>query len=159
MAFLMHIFNNRKFLIFTFSILFFTGRLIACTSPVYRYALERWQADPYRLYVIIDKKLNVSEKKIVDYLAEFEAAGRGIQLSVIDTSQKNVLPESLKKIISKCGRHKKPYIALLYPFTENIRRPAVTLPLNMNSAFSLYEFSGGENSGAQTYKRRMPPCL
>jgi hypothetical protein len=42
--------------------------VLACNVPVFRYALERWQAAPYRLLLIKKGELNADEKKALDHL-------------------------------------------------------------------------------------------
>lgn len=49
--------------------------LLACQIPVFRYALERWQADRYEIVVLHDAPLNATEQKQLQQLhdADFES--------------------------------------------------------------------------------------
>jgi hypothetical protein len=50
------------------------GSAIACQVPVFRYALERWAADDYKLLVVTDGGLSTAEQ---DWLAEFNNMSSG----------------------------------------------------------------------------------
>ena len=52
------------------------ARLAACDIPVFRYALERWPADAYRVVVFHRGKLHSAEDKIVSTLRQAAAASR-----------------------------------------------------------------------------------
>ena len=40
----------------------------ACNVPVFRYALERWPADPYRIVVFLDGESNAKDAEALDLL-------------------------------------------------------------------------------------------
>jgi hypothetical protein len=46
----------------------------ACQVPVFRYALERWTADPYDLVLVSHRPLNAAEQAIRDQLEEARAS-------------------------------------------------------------------------------------
>jgi len=65
------------------SFILFTLSTQACQVPVFRYALERWQADKYRLQVVHDKPLVKPTAEFLEQLkAEGAAASYSLNLSV-----------------------------------------------------------------------------
>src|SRR5262245_66259920 len=48
-----------------------SNRAAACNVPVFRYALERWQPDPYTVLVFHEGGLAQADKKLVDGLFEY----------------------------------------------------------------------------------------
>ena len=48
----------------------------ACSVPVFRYALERWQADPYEVFVFHRGPLTAPQKAQVDRLTREGEAGK-----------------------------------------------------------------------------------
>ncbi len=48
----------------------------ACSVPVFRYALERWQADPYEVFVFHHGKLTTTQQAQVDRLTRDGEAGK-----------------------------------------------------------------------------------
>ncbi len=49
-------------------ILLNTGISLSCPIPVFRYALEYWETDPYSLEIIYDNSLSTEEEELVNYL-------------------------------------------------------------------------------------------
>lgn len=43
---------------------------MACQVPVFRYALERWSPDDYRIFVISDQQLTAQQEDLVKQLNE-----------------------------------------------------------------------------------------
>ena len=48
----------------------------ACSVPVFRYALERWQSDPYEVFVFHRGKLTADQQASVDRLTRDGEAGK-----------------------------------------------------------------------------------
>lgn len=62
--------------------------LWACSIPVFRYALERWQADPYQVAVYYRGELDSDSRELVERIAAFEEpdheAPGNTQLRLVD---------------------------------------------------------------------------
>lgn len=58
----------------------------ACNIPVYRYALERWPADPYEVIVVHRAPLSDADQGLIDRLAEYGGDNplANLQLRVVD---------------------------------------------------------------------------
>ena len=53
---------------FLLTLFFIHSFLHACDVPVFRYALERWERDLYRLFVVHQRKLNEKESELLQQL-------------------------------------------------------------------------------------------
>ena len=97
----------------------------ACQIPVYRYALERWQADPFDIVVLQHGELTASQKKTLDLLNQPEAKSapplnavvRQVDLAGVPDPQMQGLWESL-------GRPELPWIVALFPPSDRMQTPA-----------------------------------
>ncbi len=58
-----------------------TGVVTACETPVYRYAMYRWQPAPYEVYFFHDKAANEQDQRVEELLTEFER-GDGARANV-----------------------------------------------------------------------------
>ncbi len=66
-----------------------SGRASACSVPVFRYALERWEADPYELVVFHRGGLTAEQRAVVDWLeaqASREVSYPNLGLRLVDLS-------------------------------------------------------------------------
>lgn len=57
---------------------------LACSIPVFRYAIEHWQPDPYQVFVYHDQDLTEEDHELIGWLREQEASGANIEEHVID---------------------------------------------------------------------------
>ena len=119
-----------------FSLLSFD--LFGCSVPVFRYALERWQADPYSIIIFHKGKLTDKQKEIVEYYKQFADAQASVLLSVVDLNSKE-LPKGAKELLKRCGDRKLPFVVVLYPRETDIKQLAGIFPFDMKSAVQLME--------------------
>jgi hypothetical protein len=68
----------------------------ACQIPVFRYALERWAAEPYEVVVFHQGPLGPEEKQLVQRLHEAEKSATNIVVADADLSRP--LPDSLQQL-------------------------------------------------------------
>jgi len=57
---------------------------LACSVPVFRYAIEHWRPDAYRVFVYHDQDLSPAEQLLMDKIATEAKAGANIQAQTID---------------------------------------------------------------------------
>jgi len=101
-----------------------TMELIPCDVPVFRYALERWRADPYRLIIYQSGEIDHALSKAVDDLLLSSMAGDStVNLSVINADPSAADNENLKQLVKQSDR---PLMVLLYPEATGIPYPAWT---------------------------------
>ena len=83
---------------------------LSCSTPVFRYALERWLAFNYTVEVIHNGNLNDEQKQALELLLKISAGNLNTNLKVVETSvtaKHNVSEEEL------------PLIRLFYPVETN----------------------------------------
>ena len=89
---------------------------LACNVPVFRYALERWPADPYELVVLHKGKLSAEEVAAVDMLRKTDLrsdtpANFNVRTIEISASNDRLLEDIWKKREGDSG----PLLVTLYP--------------------------------------------
>ena len=119
-----------------FSLLSFD--MFGCSVPVFRYALERWQADPYSIIIFHKGELSKKQKEIVEYYKQFADAQASVRLSVVDLNSKE-LPKGAKELLKRCGDRKPPFVVVMYPRETDIKQLAGIFPFDMESAVQLME--------------------
>ena len=88
----------------------------ACDTPVFRYALERWPPDTYRVVVFHDKPLSATQQPAVDYLQRASAEGGGsanMTVRLVDLSDK--VDPSTQALWRAQGSAKLPHVVVVYP--------------------------------------------
>ena len=95
--------------------------LLACSVPVFRYALERWPPDAYEAIVLHEGPLAEQDKKIVDWLKECSTAGGmapSFVVAAIDRAGEEAekLPEDIQAL--EPGG-KLPWLFVRYPRSEH----------------------------------------
>lgn len=68
----------------------------ACQIPVFRYALERWAADPYEVIVFRHGPLPAAEKQLLGRLGDAEKASTNVVVTEADLSGE--VPEALRRL-------------------------------------------------------------
>jgi len=87
----------------------------ACSIPVYQYALERWPADCYGVYVFHRGPLTSKDRAAVDLLENgaSEGAGPNVRLHLVDLTSE--LTPAVRQIWSSQQAPKPPWVVLRYP--------------------------------------------
>lgn len=60
---------------------------LACSIPVFRYAIEHWRPDPYQVFVYHDQDLTESDRQLLAWIEEQAAAGANVAARTLDTRQ------------------------------------------------------------------------
>jgi len=107
----------------------------ACSVPVFRYALERWRADPYRLVVFSGEALD-SESAVWQAISEEEDAGT-LLVESIDVSGE--APENLSEIWAAEKEHPLPRMILMYPPVFDIDTPIWRGPMTEDALRTLVD--------------------
>jgi len=71
---------------FTFWLLF-PAVAMACSVPVFRYAIEHWRPDAYRVFVYHDKDLDDADQALLNLVKERATSGANVQAQTIDLRQ------------------------------------------------------------------------
>lgn len=97
----------------------------ACNVPVFRYALERWPAEAYLLFVLADGPLDGAQQAA---LAAFQqAAPRGVcHVEIVDVA--HPLSPQHKMVVEAAGAPAHPWMVLRYPRSLPDEPPAYSGP-------------------------------
>lgn len=60
---------------------------LACSIPVFRYAIEHWRPDPYQVFVYHGQDLSETDRQLLAWIGEQAAAGANVAARTIDTRQ------------------------------------------------------------------------
>jgi len=115
--------------------------ILACSVPVFRYALERWRSDNYVVVVFHHGALDDTNRKLLAAMAPDPLVSpqvANIELKTVDLEnnpEKGVL-EYWKKIQSttKADARKGPWMMVFYPKTTGNPNPVWSGPLTKASA-------------------------
>ena len=101
----------------------------ACSIPVFRYALERWQPSPYDVLIYHRGPLVDADRKAV---AEFEKLAHGANLEVTEVDLDRKGDIELKAIWEKHGgKNPLPWVIIRFPESEVKTPPAWSGPLDV----------------------------
>jgi formylglycine-generating enzyme required for sulfatase activity len=97
----------------------------ACSVPVFRYALERWAAEPYELFIFHRGGLGPQDRKLADALqklCEGPGATPNVQVQWVDVA--GALDGELRKFWESQKPAGLPWAVLCYPRRDEERRVA-----------------------------------
>lgn len=102
---------------------FCTMAAIACNVPVFRYALERWEADPYEIIVFHREPLRVEAEVL---LVGMEKAGRDglANLTVSRVDLAGEVPPPLRSLWNAQTNPTSPWMVVRYPRPLGFENPA-----------------------------------
>lgn len=116
------------------SVLILTAAIaMACNVPVYRYALERWPSDPYRLAVVHDTDLAEDQQALIDELdALNESYAPALYIDTVDT-RGEVKQKHIRTWLDENPEEETPYALMFYPSVLRVDDPFLQWPLNRSS--------------------------
>jgi hypothetical protein len=92
--------------------------VLACKLPVFRYALERWQVDRYRMVAVVDEQ---TTDAVGGALAELQAyASANVDVEIIDLS--SLTDEQLWQVEEISGDTQTPLLQVFYPERNGQRK-------------------------------------
>lgn len=100
----------------------------ACNVPVFRYALERWRADAYRVTVFHEGPLTAADKETLTALEEQQEKSRAnVQVRTLDVAD---LTEADQQLLKSIPDAKYPLLTVQYPAPLTMEMPIWSQPLN-----------------------------
>ena len=118
-------------LIVTAISLLMPARTGACPIPVFRYALEFWDADPYIVEVYYKNSLTPREQELVDRLLMVSAGGESkANIELRDLDIEGNIDELTRGYINRLKPQEFPWIVLRYPRVSGIDVVIWSGPLN-----------------------------
>ena len=92
----------------------------ACSVPVFRYALEKWEPSNYRLFIVLSGKPSAVDNELLallkDRVAGRKTARANIMFETVDLSGE--LDEETRALLEEAKGRKPPYILVLFPSAE-----------------------------------------
>ena len=102
-----------------------------CSTPVFQYALERWEPDPFTLYIINDSKLDQQATIKIGHIENhFKPFYSQAALDLIIIEDKEDIPQSLDETISQSDTTTWPLAVLTFPTIDDLEYPVFQTPLN-----------------------------
>lgn len=114
------------------------GTLLACNVPVFRFALERWRPDPYRVTVFHRGPLAESDRALTEKLAD-QQENSLINLVVRTIDVSSLDDETDKALMPTLGELQLPALVLHYPEHLQLPAPIWSGPLNSNTVAQLID--------------------
>lgn len=106
----------------------------ACSTPVFRYAIERWEADPYQLLIFTDGELSDAQQKVVAQYKTYERYGYRSAPLRVDVLDVHSLSNRTAQIWAEVSaRRDAPAVALLYPSIMRIHEALTDDDLTTNT--------------------------
>jgi len=119
--------------------------LLACSVPVFRYALERWPADPYRVLLVHDGPLADTDKAVAAWLTKCASPEDAIPSIVFHTVDLAAPPdaeanaEAIKELRAKIEGRELPLLLVHYPMTSRNPTEVWSGRLNATDAKALLD--------------------
>lgn len=110
----------------------------ACPVPVFRYALEFWEADPYSIVIFYEGFLDPAEKELVDYLMAASRGGESkanIELRNVDTDGE--MDDITRGYLNSVSSSELPWVVLRYPRVSGINKVIWSGRLNKTNVESI----------------------
>ena len=114
--------------------------LFGCSVPVFRYALERWPADAYDVFVMHEGTLSEEEQETVTWLEDNSVDSKyyfNYKLETVSINSKT--PDVLRNIWKSAGSPDYPCIVSMYPRLTNITHIAWYGKLTQSNAEMLID--------------------
>ncbi len=103
----------------------------ACPIPVFRYALEFWDADPYSIEIFYENSFDPGEEELVNYLLSASRGGEitaNLELRNLDI--KGNIDDISRGYLNNISPPEFPWVVLRYPRVSGINEVIWSGPLN-----------------------------
>ena len=89
---------------------------LACSVPVFRYALERWMVDPYQVVVFHDGTLTEAQEQVVEQAKARAVSEMGMPVFTFESVDvSGEIPEGFSSVWDGMESQETPRLALLFP--------------------------------------------
>ena len=115
-------------------VLQWTSSAFGCSVPVFRYALERWVADPFHVQVFYEQTL---DQEAIELLARMKSADANISVSTIDVG--SISDPSVLDTWKEQETDKMPWLYVSYPESHPLAVELAAGPLETNLVASMLD--------------------
>lgn len=113
------------------------GIAAACNVPVFRFALERWRSDPYRVTVFHEGPLSAADKAALTKLEEpQEKSQANLQVRTVDVAE---LEDADRELLKAAAGDKFPLLTVQYPAPLQMEAPVWSQALSSTAANQLLD--------------------
>lgn len=113
------------------------GDVAACNVPVFRYALERWPADVYRVTVFHRDDLAGAQKEVAKALTAASESSANLAVAVVDVAKE--LPPYHKDTWNLVKDAPLPAVVVQYPASSQTNHPLWSGPLTIENVRGLVD--------------------
>jgi hypothetical protein len=110
----------------------------ACNVPVFRYALERWEADPYELVVFHREPLSTEQRVLLERITKTEGGGSA-NVVVTDVNLAGELSPAAQALWRTQQNPTLPWMLVKYPRPTKFEQPAWAGALNADTIGALLD--------------------
>ena len=112
----------------------------ACSVPVFRYPLERWQATDYRLLLVQKGDLTVDQKTVLEQLKPyFDIDNKNVLNAVMFNVTSKDIPENEAELKALANSFTETRLVLFPPFEHQSNMPIDHFPLTSDAVKQLVE--------------------
>ena len=111
----------------------------ACQIPVYRYALERWQADPFQITVLQRGDLNTDQKQAFDLLSPKDAKQAPPNAEARQVDLLRAPDPTALQLWESIGKPELPCVVAQFPASDKVTAPAWMGPLTSDAMKGLLD--------------------
>lgn len=111
----------------------------ACVTPVFRYALERWEPSTYQALVFHRGPLNTNDQAVLGAVRQMAEEQKVLNLAIVTADLGGPLDPALQEIWKKQSNAPLPRLVLRYPDTQPENPDAWAGPLNKDAVRQLVD--------------------
>lgn len=112
-------------------LLFFAASALACSVPVFRYALEHWPADPFQVLVFHRGALPAELEQALEGAEATEGARPNVRVRRVDLEANP--SADLVRWFEQQPEASAPWLVVRFPSTSGIHEPVLSAPLTADT--------------------------
>lgn len=109
-------------------LLFFAASALACSVPVFRYALEHWPADPFQVLVFHRGALSAELEQALTATEATEGARPNVRVRRVDLEDHP--PAELVRLFEQQPEARAPWLVVRFPSSSGLHEPVLSAPLD-----------------------------
>ena len=109
-------------------LIFLAASALACSVPVFRYALEHWPADPFQVLVFHRGALPADLTQALEAAEVTEGARPNVRVRQVDLDDHP--PAELLRLFEQQPQARAPWLVVRFPSSSGIQEPVLSAPLD-----------------------------
>jgi len=130
---------------------FLPSKSNSCPIPVFRYALEFWEEDSYRVDVFYQNSLDAGEKELLNYLLNASSRDNNMKanLELRSINASGEMDDITRGFLSNLSPPELPWIVVRFPRVSGINKVIWSGPLNKENVQNLVNSPARESIAAK----------